>query len=535
MLKSDAVADGDHHIVITSLAPGPAQKRFALCIVLCLLVALYLIIGPLAGIQLGEVTAFVAVYATAMFVTDAITAILLYAQYSILRSRAVLVIASGYLFAALIVVPYTLTFPDVLTPAGSIGGLQTSAWLYIIWHTGFPMFVIGYALMKGDDPGKRGRSDTVRFAIFRSIGWTIAAAAAATYLCISGEEYLPEVMLDSRRFGPDWPYLVGLPITILCMTALVILWFRRRSILDLWLMVVMSLFLIEVPVSNYPMPTRYSTGWYAVRVIGFLASSTLLTVLLYEITTLYARLLGATLGQRREREARLMTGDAVAASIAHELRQPLTAMVTTADAGLRFLDRELPNPDKAKEAFRRIVADGHRAGTLIGDIRNHFKSDLQERTSFPVHDLIQEAIALASSELERHRIIVQPVSKDRNLEITGNRVQLLQVLLNLIVNAVDAMSTQDEPRVMTVGYAADEDQRVLVSIADTGAGVGAQDSDRLFNPLFTTKPDGMGMGLSICRSIVEAHDGRLWFAPNQPRGAVFNVMLHGHHIALSEA
>jgi C4-dicarboxylate-specific signal transduction histidine kinase len=297
----------------------------------------------------------------------------------------------------------------------------------------------------------------------------------------------------------------------------------------------MSLYLIEVPVSYYPLPSRYSTGWYAVRVIGFLSSSTVLTVLLYEITTLYARLLGATLGQRREREARLMTGDAVAASIAHELRQPLTAMVTTADAGLRFLDRELPNPDKAKEAFRRIVADGHRAGALIGDIRNHFKSDLRERTSFAVHDFIQEAIALASGELERHRIIVQPVPKNEDLEITGNRVQLLQVLLNLIVNAVDAMSTQDEPRILTVTYSVHEDELVLVTIADTGPGVGAQDSDRLFNPLFTTKPDGMGMGLSICRSIIEAHDGRLWFAPNQPRGAVFYVTLHAHHAALPEA
>ena len=118
MLKRDALAAGDHHFVLTNLAPGRAQKRFALCIVLGLLVALYLITGPLAGIQLGEVTAFVAVYATSMFVTDSITAILLYAQYSILRSRAILVIASGYLFTALIVVPYTLTFPNVLTPEG---------------------------------------------------------------------------------------------------------------------------------------------------------------------------------------------------------------------------------------------------------------------------------------------------------------------------------------------------------------------------------------------------------------------------------
>jgi signal transduction histidine kinase len=223
---------------------------------------------------------------------------------------------------------------------------------------------------------------------------------------------------------------VGAPITLLCSAALIVLWLRRRSILDLWLMVVMCLYLIEVPISYYPLPTRFSTGWYAVRVIGFLSSSTVLTVLLYEITTLYARLLGAMIGQRREREARLMTGDAVAASIAHELRQPLTAMVTTADAGLRFLDRELPNSYKAKEAFKRIVADGHRAGVLIGDIRNHFKSDLRERMTFPVRDFIREALALASAELEKHRIIVQALPSNANLEVSGNRVQLLQVLLN---------------------------------------------------------------------------------------------------------
>src|SRR3954471_4333556 len=113
-------------------------------------------------------------------------------------------------------------------------------------------------------------------------------------------------------------------------------------------MVVMCLYLIEIPLSYYPIPTRFSAGWYAVRVVGFLSSSIVLTVLLYEITTLYGRLLGAVVGQRRESEARLLTGDAVAASIAHEIRKPLTAMVTTADAGFRFLDRLSPNIDKAK-------------------------------------------------------------------------------------------------------------------------------------------------------------------------------------------
>jgi hypothetical protein len=130
-------------------------------------------------------------------------------------------------------------------------------------------------------------------------------------------------VLGGGHFSKLWPHFVGAPIALLRISALVVLWFRRRSMLDLWLMVVMFLYLVEVPLSYYPDPSRFSGGWYAVRVFGFLASSLVLIVLLYEIETLYAKLLGAVIAQRREREARLMTGDAVAATIAHEVRQPL--------------------------------------------------------------------------------------------------------------------------------------------------------------------------------------------------------------------
>jgi len=234
---------------------------------------------------------------------------------------------------------------------------------------------------------------------------------------------------------------------------------------------------------------------------------------------------------QREREARLMTGDAVAASIAHELRQPLTAMVTTADAGLRFLDRSLPNFDKAKEAFKRIVADGHRAGALVGTIRANFKSDLRERTSFDLNELIQEALGLAGGDLQKHRIIVQAEANSQLPEVIGNRVQLQQVLVNLIMNAVDAMAARVEPRILSIKSDLYEDDRVVLSVADTGTGIGSQDIDRMFNPLFTTKPDGMGMGLSICRAIIEAHEGRLWFAPNTPQGAVFQFTLQAANSA----
>jgi signal transduction histidine kinase len=294
--------------------------------------------------------------------------------------------------------------------------------------------------------------------------------------------------------------------------------------LDLWLMVVLCAYVIEQPLSYYPVASRFSVGWYSVRIIGYVASSLVLIVLLYEITTLYGRLLGAVLAQRREREARLMTGDTVAATIAHEVRQPLTSMITSADAGLRFLDRENPKVDKAKEAFERIVSDGHRAGDVIGSIRGVFKTDIRKRTNLDVNELIQEALALTRSDLEKHQILVQSPPNYQHPAIRGDRVQLQQVLLNLIMNAIDAMAAKGDPRILSVKSETVEGN-VMISVADTGKGILSSDRDRIFTPLFTTKSDGMGMGLSICRSIIEAHAGRLWVVPNTPEGAVFQFTL----------
>ncbi len=163
-----------------------------------------------------------------------------------------------------------------------------------------------------------------------------------------------------------------------------------------------------------------------------------------------------------------MTGDAVAASIAHEVKQPLTAMVTSADAGFRFLDRSTPNLDRAKEAFKRIVADGHRAGAVVESIRANFRNDERTRTSLDVNELIRNALALEHGDLEKHRILVQAEPNKQLPEVRGNRVQLQQVLLNLITNAIDAMAAKDEPRVLCVKSEAYEGDSVMVSVADTG-------------------------------------------------------------------
>jgi signal transduction histidine kinase len=525
MVNTATVVPEEQHFILSSLSPGRAQRRLALAVVLILLVALLITEGPLSTIQAARIDAFVPAYATAMFVNDSITAVLLFAQFSILRSRALLAISTGYLFTALMLIPWTLTFPGVFTPGGLLGaGLQSTNWLYILWHAAFPMFVIAYALLKDADPVKRLWQGSAGAAILSSAAMTAAIVCAATFLVAAGDALLPQLTLDTVRFSALWFYAAG-SVALLSVLALIVLWARRRSVLDLWLMVVMCAYVIEICLISFPVPARYTVGWYAGRVCGLLSGSLVLFVLLYEITMLYAQLLRAVLAQRREREARLLTGDAVAATIAHEVKQPLSGMIMNADAGLRWLDRAMPDLDEAKAAFKKIVADGHRAGAVIGSIRAIFKNDVRNRTSLDVNDLIGEALALVRGELQRHRILVQAEPNAQVPPVRGDRIQLQQVLLNLITNAIASMAAKDEPRVLCVTSDVHDDGGVKVSVADTGTGIGPEHIDRIFNPLFTTKSDGMGMGLSICRSIIEAHDGRIWVAPNKPRGAVFQFVL----------
>jgi signal transduction histidine kinase len=524
-MKAPTVVPEEQHFILSSLAPSRRQRRLAAAVVLALLAAFVVTAGPLSSVQLGRIDAFIPAYAMAMLVIDSITAVLLFAQFSILRSRALLVIASGYLFTALIIIPWVLTFPGVFAPSGLLGaGLQSTVWLYILWHGGFIMFVIAYALLKDTDPASRPWQGSAASAILSSVAMTAAMVGVVTLTATAEDPFLPPVMLDAVRLSTLWFY-VAASVALLGVLAVIVLWVRRRSVLDWWLMVVMCAYVIEICLISFPVPARFSAGWYAGRVFGFVSGSLVLFVLLYEITILYAQLLRAVHAQRREREARLLTGDAVAATIAHEVNQPLAGMVTSAEAALRWLDRPLPNIEEAKAGLKRIVADGHRAGAVIGSMRAIFKKDPRNRIPLDINDLIGEALALTRGDLQRHRILVQAEPKAQVPQVSGDRIQLQQVLLNLIMNAIESMATKDGARVLCVRSETNDGGGAVVSVADTGMGIGTEEREQIFNPLFTTKTGGMGMGLSICRSIIEAHDGRLWAAPNKPEGAVFQFSL----------
>jgi signal transduction histidine kinase len=513
----------DQHFVLSSLPPSSTEKRLALAVVLVLVTCFFITAGPLSSLQLARIDAFIPAYAAALFVNDLVTAVLLFAQFSILRSRGLLVLSSGYLFTAMILIPWLLTFPGVFAPRGLLGaGLQTTAWLYVLWHAGFSLFVIAYVLLKEAEPPKRLPNNASSAIAFSCIA-VIAGTSATTFLIIAADPVLPRLLLDPVDLSPVWQYAAAF-VVLVNVVAIVVLWSRQRSVLDLWLMVVLCAYMIEILLISFPVPARYSVGWYAGRIYGVLSASLLLIILLYETTRLYGHLLHAVIAQRREREARLATGDALAAMIAHEVKQPLAAIQMYANAGTHWLDRSSPELNEAKAALQRIATNVNRASDVIGGIRAIFKRDTGDRAPLDLNELITEVLALARADIQRHGVVVRNELSDRLPLISASRIQLQQVLLNLIVNAVESMASMEGARLLCTKSETHGDQSVKVSISDTGAGISGLEIERIFDPLFTTKADGMGMGLSICRSIVDAHNGQIHVTANTPRGAVFQLV-----------
>jgi len=220
--------------------------------------------------------------------------------------------------------------------------------------------------------------------------------------------------------------------------------------------------------------------------------------------------------------ARLTTMGELAASLAHEINQPLAAIVTNGSAGLRWLNQGQPDLDEARAALSRIVRDGARAADVIRGLRALAKKTGPELAKLDINDTILEVLALTRGEMQRHGVVLHTDLFSGDRPVFADRVQLQQVLMNLILNGIDAMrAVAGHQRVLTISSEPAGPDGVLVAVADTGPGLDPATADRIFEPFFTTKPQGMGMGLSICRSIITAHGGQLWASPGVPCGAVF--------------
>ncbi len=224
--------------------------------------------------------------------------------------------------------------------------------------------------------------------------------------------------------------------------------------------------------------------------------------------------------------ARVMSLGTLTASIAHELNQPLSGIVTNASTCMRMLATDPPNVDGARETARRTIRDGNRASEVVTRLRALFSKKDASTEPVDLNEAIREVIALSRSELQRSQVLARVELAEGLPTVTGDRVQLQQVVLNLLLNAADAMSgIDDRPRQLTVRTERGEGEHVRLSVQDAGVGFGPQGPDKLFEPFYTTKKDGMGIGLSVSRSIIESHHGRLWAKPNNGPGATFSFSI----------
>ena len=228
--------------------------------------------------------------------------------------------------------------------------------------------------------------------------------------------------------------------------------------------------------------------------------------------------------------SRVTTLGELTASIAHEVNQPLAAIVANAEACLRWLDRGTPNLDEARRNLGSIIKDGNRAGEVTRRVRALVSKADAQKAPLDINDVVNEVVALVRGEAFGHRVSLRLELAPVSSVVFADRVQLQQVIINLAINGMEAMQpVTDRPRELVIRSHQDEARQVVVTVTDCGGGISEATADRLFDAFFTTKTSGMGMGLSICRSIIEAHGGRVWAAPSPPRGAAFHFTLPLHH------
>jgi len=290
---------GDERNIFLSTMPASRRDRTAALAVVCVSAVLFACAVPFAGMPLTPVPAFVASYQSALAINDVITAVLLFSQFAISRSRALLLLASGYMFTAAAAIVHALTFPGLFAPGGLLGaGPQTTVWLYMIWHGGFPLLVLGYSLLKAKDNGTRIQGSTGA-AIVASVVAVIVATAASTWVVTAQHDHLP-ILLGGGHYTP---VMLGVVSAVWCLSlaALVALWIcKPHSILDVWLMVVMCAWLFDIALSAMLNEARFDVGFYLGRIYGLCAASFVLAVLLVDNVGLQAKLARLLRALRRE-------------------------------------------------------------------------------------------------------------------------------------------------------------------------------------------------------------------------------------------
>lgn len=507
----------------TTLAANSRQKRLAFVVAL-LVLAPFIVVTLIGEVELPQIDSYIPVMDTVILVNGSITATLLFAQFSITRSPSLLALAGGFLFTAMFIVPHALAFPGAFASDGLFGGLQTPAWINEFWHLVFPSTVIAYALLKRADGVKPIPRNARSVAIAATVTTVFLLFCALLWLSTGGAKFLPAMMADRLH---NQTHFDAFPPAVVSLVAMALLWSRRISTLDLWLLIVLEAWMLDA-LMIYEMTRRFTVIWYNGRTVGIFTSSGILLLLLSETAILNARLARERERQLEELQTTLAHVSRInelgrgISTLVHEVNGPLSAVSNYLTAGVNLAEQA--KAEGLKEILQRAGEQVIRAIGIVRRLRDFVRRRDPEKqfneVSAILESAVQLALAVSGAETPAVAIHLAPAASAAFFD----RVQIEQVVFNLVRNAVEAMADAARQSLVVATALAGDDE-IEISVADTGPGLSPAIKTRLFEPFVTTKASGLGVGLSICRFIIETHGGRLWADDNPGGGTVFRFTL----------